>query len=255
MNFAPIILFVYNRLGHTQKTLEALGRNDLARESDLFIYSDGFKDENIRSKVEEVRGYIQEIKGFKSVTIVQREYNWGLANNIIDGATQIVNKYGKVIVLEDDLVTVPFFLTFMNHALDYYVEDRRIFCVTGYNYPALRMPLPNGYSDEIYFSQRPSSWGWATWQDRWGKAKWDMKIYQQDMKKREFRRQCNKLGDDFLRMFYLQIRGKINSWAIRWDISCLRNSGYCVYPVNSLVRNIGFDDSGKGLYRPDGKDV
>ena len=112
MKLAPIVLFVYNRPWHTQQTIEALQKNELVLESELFIYSDAAKIDDVKQAVDEVRSYIKSINGFKKITIIEREENWGLANSIIDGVTTIVNQYSKIIVLEDDLVTSPFFLKF-----------------------------------------------------------------------------------------------------------------------------------------------
>jgi len=113
MSLAPIVLFVYNRLWHTQQTVEALKKNELAEESELFIFSDALKGKDDNEKIKEVRNYVKTINGFKNVTIVEREENFGLAKSIITGVTEIVNRYDKIIVMEDDVVTLPYFLTFM----------------------------------------------------------------------------------------------------------------------------------------------
>ena len=123
MKHAPILLFTYNRLSHTRRCVEALLNNSLASESELFIYSDAAKDESQQKAVEEVRQYIHTIRGFKHITITERDENWGLARSIIDGVTTQVNRYGKVIVLEDDLVVAPHFLKFMNDALETYKDE------------------------------------------------------------------------------------------------------------------------------------
>ena len=120
---SPILLFVYNRLTHTQRCVEALLKNPLASESELFIYSDEAKDDIQKETVNEVRKYIHTVNGFKNITIIERNENWGLAKSIIDGVSTQVNRYGKVIVLEDDLVVAPHFLQFMNDALEAYILD------------------------------------------------------------------------------------------------------------------------------------
>src|SRR5689334_19947926 len=117
MNLAPITLFVYNRPEHTRRTVEALLKNELAAESDLFIFSDAPKKPESDESVRMVRDYIHAITGFKSVTIIERDRNWGLADSIIDGVTSVVNQYGRIIVLEDDLVVSAHFLEYMNTAL------------------------------------------------------------------------------------------------------------------------------------------
>ena len=140
----PIILFVYNRPWHTRQTVKALQKNELAGRSDLFIFSDGPKDEQTEKAVQKVREYIHTIDGFQTVTIREREENWGLANSIIDGVTQIVNEYGRVIVLEDDLMTSPFFLRYMNDALNLYECEEKVISIHGYIYP-LSEKLPSTF--------------------------------------------------------------------------------------------------------------
>jgi GT2 family glycosyltransferase len=108
-NLAPIVLFVYNRPDHTQKTLQALQKNTLAFDSELFIYADAAKNNLVKQQVDEVRTLISNVSGFRNVTVIKQEINTGLANSIIGGVTEIANKYGKVIALEDDLLTSPYF--------------------------------------------------------------------------------------------------------------------------------------------------
>ena len=135
MNLAPIILFTYNRLSHTKQTIEALQKNELAKNSELFIYSDGGRDEESWDKVKIIREYLKTISGFKNITVIQRETNIGLAQNIIDGVTKIVNQYEKIIVLEDDIVTSPYFLNFMNDSLNFYEKTSKVWHISGWNYP------------------------------------------------------------------------------------------------------------------------
>ena len=138
---SPVVLFVYNRPEHTKKTIEALQQNHLASESNLYIFSDGCKNENDKIRVEKVREFIQSVKGFKSVSITQREKNLGLANSVITGVSDVINKFGKVIVLEDDLVISPYFLQYMNKALDFYEKEEQVISIHGYIYP-VKKELP-----------------------------------------------------------------------------------------------------------------
>lgn len=158
---APIALFVYNRLNHTQRTITALQQNSLAQESELYIFSDGPKDEAGVEKVETIRKYLKTISGFKSVHIKERPENWGLAKSIIEGATEIVGQFGKIIVLEDDIVTSPHFLKYLNEALDLYQNEEKVISVHGYIYP-VKQVLP-----ETFFLRGADCWGWATWQRGW----------------------------------------------------------------------------------------
>jgi len=241
MNLAPIILFVYNRPEHTKKTIDALKLNQLASDSLIFIFSDGNKNENDRKAVEEVRNYIVTISGFKDVKITLRDKNLGLADSVISGVTEVIEKFGKAIVLEDDIVTSPYFLKFMNEALDFYEKDKRIYSISGYNFP---IKIPKSYQHKIYISPRPSSWGWATWKDRWGKVDWIISDYDQFLSNKKEIKKFNLGGDDLTRMLKKQMSGKINSWAIRWTYAHYKGKGYCLFSLKSFAKNIGADRSG-----------
>ncbi len=239
MSVSPIVLFTYNRLNHVRKAIDALKRNDLARESDLFIYSDSFKDKIDEKKVTEVRAYIRRVSGFNSITLIERDSNFGLAANIIDGVTSVTGDYGKAIILEDDLVVSPCFLRFMNDALEYFTNENRVWHISGWNYPI----CSDGLGD-VFLWRAMSCWGWATWYDRW--------CY--------FEKNANKLIDEFspndihrfnldgVENFWGQVianqNGNIDTWAIFWYATIFKHSGLCLNPVQSYVDNVGFDGSG-----------
>lgn len=242
--FAPIVIFVYNRLDHTRQTIDALAKNALAKKSDLFIYSDAAKSENGAAKVQETRQYIDAITNqmlFKSVTIIKAEKNRGLANSVIHGVTEIINKYGKVIVVEDDLITTPDFLSYMNKAIDFYEDDQTIWSISGYSF---KMKIPKSYHHDIFYSYRASSWGYATWADRWNTVDWDVKDYSDFKTNRVKRKQMNRGGRDMARMLDSQMEGRIDSWAIRWCYEQSKQNKFTIYPVHSRVKNIGLDGSG-----------
>ena len=244
---APIILFVYNRPWHTQQTVEALQKNDLALESDLYIFADGPKKdatEEQKEKIQQVRKYIHNISGFKSVTIFEKEKNCGLANSVIAGVTEVINKFGKVIVVEDDIVTSRYFLKFMNEALDFFENDERIFSVSGYTYPVATMKIPKSYQQNIYLSYRHGSWGWGTWKHRWESVDWEVADFDEFLNNQNLQKTFNRGGADMGGMLKDQMEGKIDSWAIRFDYSLFKNNSFCVRPVKSLVNNVGLDNSG-----------
>ncbi|MFT7861147.1 MAG: glycosyltransferase [Sulfurimonas sp.] len=238
-NLAPIVLFVYNRPWHTKQTVEALRKNELTKESELFIYSDTAKNMDAQKGVDEVREYIKSINGFKKVTIIEREKNWGLADSIINGVTEVVNEYGKVIVLEDDLVTSPYFLKFMNEALEFYKEEKKVWHISGWNYPIDTEEL-----EDVFFWRLMNCWGWATWADRW-------KHYEKNVNKTidEFNKNdIYKFNIDGVEDFWSQVvsnkEGKINTWAIFWYATIFKQNGLCLNPTQTFVENIGHDESG-----------
>lgn len=238
MKLAPIILFVYNRKSHTERTIEALKKNHLADKSELFIYSDGPKNQGSIKDVNEVREYINNIQGFKIVKIIHNQKNFGLAKNIILGVTQIINRYGSVIVLEDDLVTSQFFLKFMNEALNFYKDKKRIWHISGWS-----VPIALKSKKDVYFYRVMNCWGWATWADKWKYFKKNNEIIKNfttnDIKKFNLDETIN-----FWRQLEHNKKGKINTWAIYWYASIFKNNGLCINPSISFVRNIGFDGSG-----------
>lgn len=244
MMSAPIVLFVYNRPTHTRKTVDALLKNRLMAESDLFIYSDAPKHSGVANAVGEVRACIRTITGFRSITIVERDKNLGLADSIIDGVTSVVNQYGRVIVLEDDLVTSPHFLEYMNAALLHYESDPKAFSIGAYNFPVTTMPIPSDYPWDTYASFRCCSWGWATWIDRWKRIDWGMDYYETFTLDRAAQESFNRGGPDMSGMLKMQYEGRIDSWAIRFCYAHHANHMHCIYPVKTLVLNIGLDRSG-----------
>ncbi len=245
MKLAPIILFVYNRPEHTKKTVEALQKNKLSKESILFVFSDGPKKQEDVSKVKEVREYIKTIKGFKKVIIKESKKNKGLANSIISGVTEVINKHGKVIVLEDDLITSPAFLEYMNFLLNRYEKEKKVFSVTGYNHPPKLMKIPKNYKYDVYFTPRSSSWSWGTWKDRWENVDWEIKDFEEFSKNKKRKQEFNQGGDDMYNMLKKQMQGELDSWAIRWSYHHFKNKSFGIHPVKSYVNNIGHD--GKGM--------
>lgn len=241
---APIALFVYARPEHTKNTIEALSKNKLANESEIWIFSDNAKKEKHIENVRKVREYIRTIKDanyFKKVNIIEAEKNKGLANSIISGVTELINKYNRVIVLEDDLVTSKYFLTYMNKALDFYENDNLIWSISGYNLP---IEIPNNYENDVYLAYRGCSWGWATWKDRWDTVDWKVDDYKKFKHNYSKRKKFNRGGPDMAQMLDAQMEGKCDSWAIRWCYEQSKQNKYTIYPVKSLVLNQGLDGTG-----------
>lgn len=241
---APVVIFVYARPDHTKKTIESLAQNHLANETNVYIYSDAPRNEKAVENVNLVREYINSISKrnlFKSVKIINAESNKGLANSVISGVTEITERYGKAIVVEDDLISSTDFLQYMNDALDYYEKDNEIWSISGYTFD---IDIPEGYNSDIYLSYRGCSWGWATWKDRWEKVDWDMLDYTSFKNNKELRKKLNRGGLDMANMLDLQMRGEIDSWAIRWCYAQSKLDMLTVYPIISRIENIGLDGSG-----------
>ncbi len=239
-DLAPIVLFTYNRLDHTKQTIEALQKNVYAQESCIYIYSDAPKNDNAIEFVNAVREYLHQVIGFKEIHIIERDRNWGLARNIIDGVTKIVNQYGKIIVLEDDIVTSKWFLKYMNDALTIYRDQERVMSVNGY-----ALPMDTEGIAETYFLRFADCWGWATWDRAW-------KFFHRDVEKtissfseddiREFNFENNT---DYFQQVLDNHSGKLFTWAIFWYAAVFKANGLGVMVRDSLVNNVGFDNSGE----------
>jgi hypothetical protein len=237
--YSPVALFVYNRPKHTIAVINTLKMNLLSSETILYILSDAPKDINSKENVENVRQIIYNIEGFKDIYVIERENNFGLSLNIINGVTQIINKYGKVIILEDDLITSPYFLTYMNDAINKYIENPKVCSIHGYVYP-VKVNLP-----DTFFIKGADCWGWATWTSAWNKFEKNGSKLLDDIKSQKLEKEFNFNNSfDYIKMLEDQIDGINNSWAIRWYASCFLNNMYILYPGKSLVANIGFDGTG-----------
>lgn len=246
--YAPILLFVYNRPEHVRRNIQAVLKNELAAESELFIYSDAAKDETSQAAVKEVRAFIRSIQGFKKITITERAENWGLARSIIDGVTTQINRYGRVIVLEDDLVVAPHFLQFMNDALETYRDEERVGHIQACDFthdPSL---------PDTFLIKWTGSWGWGTWDRAWKHFNADGKALLTELESRKLTYTFDFNGKyGYTRMLRRQIEGKNNSWAIRWNASLFLKGILSLNVGKSLVQNEGFDGSGTncgggGLY-------
>lgn len=241
MSLSPVVIFVYNRPKHTQLTIEALRNNTLASQSEIFIYSDAPQSEESVVNVSEVRRYIRSVSGFKRITIIERETNLGLAESIMSAVTEVVDKYGKVIVLEDDLITAKSFLTYMNDALDFYDNHDAVWHISGWNYP---VNSDVSEEEDVFLWRGMNCWGWATWSKKWSFFERNPKKLLDSFSKADIKR----FNIDGYQNFWQQVIEnndlKVKTWAVFWYASIFTNNGLCVNPFNSLVLNIGVDGSG-----------
>lgn len=235
--YAPIALFTYSRAEHTKKVVESLLQNEEARSSDLFVFSDGAKDDSKLDAVKENREYIHTIRGFKSVTIIERDKNWGLSSSLIAGITDIVTEYEQVIVVEDDLIVSPYFLRFMNDGLRKYADDERVSSISAFLNPVCEH-VPN-----TFFLRYFACWGWATWKRAWNLFNPDANdlLKQLRWKTNEFN---IKGSSNFYGMLYCQKLRLIDSWAIRFYASLFLKGKLQLFPGQTMAIQQGMDGSG-----------
>lgn len=238
-DLAPILLFVYNRPQHVKRALGSLLQNREAAASDLYVFSDAARSAEDAAAVEMVRKEIADIQGFRSVSVVERNESFGLARSIIEGVTSIVNRYGRVIVLEDDLVVSPYFLRFMNDALEVYKDEPRVGHIQACDF------IQSAALPDTFLIKWTGSWGWATWQRAWELFNPNGQELLDQLRERRLTKQFDFNGKyGFTRMLRQQIEGKNNSWAIRWNASLFLADVLSLNVGRSLVSNEGLDGSG-----------
>lgn len=230
---APLVIFAFNRSDALLRLKQSLEKNVLYADSKVFIFVDGPRSEVEKQKVDAVVRIAQTMTNHLFVA----PKNQGLANSVIKGVSEVVKQYGKVIVLEDDLVVSPNFLAFMNQALEVYEKDPSIISVCGYG---LKIRRPKGYQGDVYLSNRSSSWGWATWKDRWESVDWEVKDWTEISRDKQKQRAFNRGGSDMYGMLRDYMEGRNNSWAIRFCYSQFKQQKYAVCPFLSKVDNEGF---------------
>lgn len=250
---APILIFAYNRPESLSALLESILLNQEAAESELFIFVDAPKSEGTVPANEKVKEIARSAAGFKSVTVECAESNKGLAQSIISGVTSVIKKYGRVIVLEDDLLLSRGFLRCMNAMLDVYEADSSVMQVSGFS---TRFKRPKDLETDIYLNRRAESWSWGTWLDRWETVDWEVSDFVDFASNGWLVKEFNGIGSDLFRMLEGSLTGKNDSWAVKFAYAMFRQGRYTACPVRSLVRNNGFDSrathsKGYDRYRTD----
>lgn len=238
-NLAPIAIFAFKRPKHLQNLLESLAKNPGIEKSEVYFFCDGPRHESELTSVEETRKICRDFRAAKLTHIVPSTQNKGLAKSIVEGVTFLNKEFGRVIVLEDDLSVSPYFLQYMNLALDFYSAESRVACIHGYSYPFPKTAASN------YFLRGGDCWGWATWSRAWDLFKADGSDLLRQLYEAKLIKKFNLNGAyDFREMLVGQIRGENNSWAIRWHASLFLANKLTLYPQQSMVQNHGFDNSG-----------
>ena len=244
MDYAPIVMFVYNRADHFTKTYEALAKCPEAKDSVLYIFSDGAKNESAKSQVDHVRQAAKQFakqNDFQKVIITESPENKGLANSVISGVTKVINEHGSVIVLEDDCVSALHFLHFMNAALAFYKNDKTVGSIAGYAPPIL---FPKSYTSDVFAAYRSCSWGWATWKEIWDKVDWSLSYMNDFYNNPEYIKKLNSFGSDRFMRLYRNTVSNANSWSVKFGAHHIREGLLTIYPRFSYISNIGCDESG-----------
>ncbi len=243
-NLAPIALFTYNRINHLKLTINNLKKNYLSKSSHLYIFSDGFKRSGEIEKINKIRFYLKKVKGFKKINIIERKNNIGLSKNIISGVNYVLRKHKKIIVIEDDILVNKNFLNYMNTGLNVYEKNKNVASIHGYIYPIQN--LKKKIKNNTFFLKGADCWGWATWSRAWATFEKNGEKLSKNIKKQNRVKEFNFNNHyNYYQMLINQIKGKNDSWAIRWYASCFLKNMYTLYPCKTLVKNIGIDKFGQ----------
>lgn len=237
-NSIIVAVFCYKRAGKLKACVDALLKNPECPDMDIIFFSDGYKGEKDKEGVLEVRRYIDLLTGFRNVIKQFRPKNYSTGPNFEEGLKYLTNNYNQFIVVEDDLVVSPNYISYLMQSLEFYKEQKTIFCVTAFCFP---LSLNNYPYDTIIY-KRFCSYGWAGWSDRIKDVIWDHKELNKLISNSfDFKNRLNAEGYDLFRMLKKQIKGDISTWDIQMQVHVAENRLKVVYPVISKVNNIGFD--------------
>lgn len=246
-DLAPIILFVYNRPSHTEKVLSSLKLNDYADQSHLIVFIDGPKPNASKEQlqlIEDTRSVVKQENWCGTVEYHFAKYNIGCRNSIIQGISTVLSKNEAAIILEDDIVTSPYFLSFMNKALNYYKDRKSVFSISGHNLPENKINIPDDYPYDVFVSRRLLNWGWGTWSDRWFQADWDKSFIPEFISNHKMVEAFNRGGDDLSKMLQEEYEGKSDAWDIQFAYTHFINNAISIVPRHSYIKNIGLDGTG-----------
>lgn len=242
---APVVLFVYSRLEHTKRTIEALKRNKLAADTELYVFCDAPNPKATEAQLAEIyatHAYLKSVKdGFKKINLEISEVHRGAGKAIIRGISVVLAKHGRCIILENDMEVEPLFLEYMNKGLEAYRNDKKIFGISSTSY---KIPLPIWYRKDVFLLTRPESWGWGTWVDRWQDVDFEVKDFEELRRDKALQEAFNIGGNDLYIMLEDQMEGRSDTWDLQWAWHMYKKGGYFVYSRWCFQHNSGFDGSG-----------
>ena len=239
-----IAYFAFARPIHTEASIASLRANHGAQEMPLYIFADAARSPDEAQRVGAVRDILNRVEGFKAITRIYREHNLGCAQSIIDGIGRVLGAYERVIVVEDDLLLSPHFLSFVRRGLAVYANRQDVFSVCAASPPPELLSLPQHYPHDVYLSPRMSPCGWGTWRDRWDQVDWSMEDYNAFRISPGRHWRLSRGGNDLVPMLHAQMSGRIDAWDIRFNYAQIMARKYSLYPRFPYVQNLGMDGSG-----------
>lgn len=247
MHTNPVLLITFNRPEHTRRTLEALL---LQRPAELYIFQDGSRVNNNDDvkNCQLVRDVINEqLRTISFELNIHKHYsneNRGCRDAIIYAISSVLKEHESVIVVEDDIITSPAFLSYMNLALEYYKDNKSVHSISGHSHSPSKFKVPNTYSYDVYASPRLFNWGWGTWRDRWVQVDWSMSYYDAFVNNPAQIEAFNRGGEDMLSMLIDEKESRSSAWDIQFAFDHFRHHAVSIVPCISYTKNIGCDGSG-----------
>ena len=242
--YAPIVMIAFNRPAMLKSTLERLSQASGVEKHDIFMFVDGPRNELDAIKQKEIMNVLSYWQTkLPRIKTYQRSRNYGCRGNIVDAITQIISQYGRAIVIEDDILISRTFLEYMDRALDFYNDDKRIWSINAYQ--SHNVKVPRDYPYDVYLDPINMCWGWGTWYDRWREVDFDLRDWPRDRNDSVFMDKLNKVGRHLAYMIDLQYEGKLNTWDVQCTYHVVKHDLMSIEPRYQLSKNIGFSSKFK----------
>jgi len=240
MNSTALAVFAYRRPSHLLRVLRSLQVQLQQISLPVHLFLDGPRGDDDVCAVQACRNVAEKFTTDIDIHLNQSSVNRGLYLSITEGVSLILGQYSQIIVLEEDILTSPYFLRYMLDGLNRYADEPRVASIHGYV-----PPIPAELSD-TFFLRGADCWGWATWRDRWSLYRHDAAAMASEIRSCGLARAFDLGGHvPNLRLLDARAAGRSSSWAICWHASCFLAERFTLHPGRSLVRNIGLDYSGE----------
>lgn len=242
------VLLLYNRPDHSRQVLQSLADNNVKR---VVAYLDYSERPDIRSNQEIME---KDIRFYQDAGIdiefIKRPRSYGLARSVRESLNErFADGADGVILLEDDCVIAPGGYRFFEEGLTELQGNKKIRSLCGFTHPGCRFIFDP--EADILLLSRFSTWGWATWRDRWQQYETDLRklVSFADTIKvdiADFSSDIAKLcsSDKYL-------NGEVDIWSLNWILLHYLTSTFAAYPIEPVINNIGLDGSGKNCETTD----
>ena len=244
-DLAPIVMISYNRPDFVRLSMNNVALANNSANHDIFMFVDGPRNDGDKVKQDEIFEIVESYqKQLPKLTIIRRERNYGCRGNIVDAISTIITRYGKAIIIEDDILISRTFLDYMDIALDFYKNDKSIWSINAYQSPNLK--IPKDYPHDVYLDPVNMCWGWGTWEDRWNQVDFDLRDWKTDRENPDIISKLNRTGRHFINMIDAQAEGRLKTWDVQCLYHVVKNGLMSIEPRYQLSKNIGYSVTAGG---------